>query len=69
MTDSAVTNIPMPSDLAKEIEARARDYGMDLATFIAFIARVQLRQSDREFMSAVKFVFAKYPNALRKLAQ
>ena len=69
MPQTPVTNIPMPSDLATELEKEAAKYGMDLPTFIALTSRVTLRQLDREFMSAVKFVFTKYPNALRKLAQ
>ncbi len=69
MSQAAVTNIPMPTELAKEMEAQAAKFGMDLPTFMAFIARVQLHRLDREFVSAVKFVFKKHPNALRKLAQ
>jgi hypothetical protein len=69
MPQGPITNIPMPSDLASELESQASKFGMDLPTFMAFIARVHLRKLDREFTSAVKFLFTKYPNALRKLAQ
>ena len=69
MSHVPITNVPIPADLAKEMEAQAAKFGMDLATYVAFIARVHLRLLDRDFVSAVKFVFSKYPNTLEKLAQ
>lgn len=65
----AITNIPMPQDLAQQMQERAAKFGMDLPTFLAFIARVHVDRLDREFENAVKFLFTKYPAALRKLAQ
>ncbi len=53
MSQVPTTNVPMRADLAKEMEEQAARYGMDLPTFLAFISRVQLRQLDREFVSAV----------------
>lgn len=67
--DSGVTNVPIPTDLAQELEQQAKRFGMSLATYIAFIARANLRQHDADFVRAARFVFSRYPATLRKLAE
>jgi len=66
---SPVTNIPFPSDVIAELEPRAKKFGMDVPTYLAFLARVEIRGHDKEFARAVRFAFSKFPQTLRKLAQ
>lgn len=63
------TNVPFPNDVLAQIEPRAKRFGMDVPTYLAFLARVEIHGHDKEFARAVKFVFSKFPETLRKLAQ
>lgn len=69
MNAPSLINIPMPAELAKEMETQAGRFGMDLPTFLAFLARVQVNAIDPDFSGAVKFLLTKYPNTLRELAK
>ncbi len=64
-----VTNVSIPTDLARALEARAASAGMTLPAYIALLARVQIRQHDHGFEDATRHLFKTYPNALRKLAE
>ncbi len=64
-----VTNVPFPADLAREMEIRAVKRGMSLPTYMAFLARVQIRQHDPAFTQAAEQVFKKFPESMRKLAE
>jgi len=64
-----VVNVPFPAGLAQELEARAAKAGMSLQTYIAFLARVDIRRHDPAFVAAVQHLFKKYPESLRKLAE
>ena len=59
----------MPTSLLRDLEPLAKKMGLSVPAYLAFIARVGVRQHDAEFVSAAKYVFSKFPNALRKLAQ
>jgi len=69
MTSTPMTNVPIPSDLAKELEAQAKKAGMTLPVYVAFLARVGARQHDDDFRLAAKHLFSSYPKTLRKLAE
>ncbi len=64
-----MTNVPIPAELAQDLEVQAKKAGMSLAAYVAFLARVGLRKHDEEFRNAVRHVFSKYPETLRKLSQ
>ncbi|MFN0132361.1 MAG: hypothetical protein ACKVW3_07520 [Phycisphaerales bacterium] len=66
---SQVTHIPFQNEVIAELEPRAKKFGMDVPTYLAFLARVEIRGHDKEFSRAVRFAFSKYPQTLRKLAQ
>ncbi len=63
------TQISIPANLYHELEVLARKHGMDVPAYIAFITRIQLHDHDRAFVNATRFVFAKYSETLRKLAE
>jgi hypothetical protein len=65
----AQTQVQLPTSLVQELEAQAAKAGLSLSSYLAFIARVNVRQHDSEFVRVAKQLFAKYPDALRKLAQ
>lgn len=65
----AQTNIQLPTTLVQELQAQAAKAGLSLTSYLAFITRVNVRQHDAEFVRVAKQLFAKYPDALRKLAQ
>jgi len=63
------TTVPLKADLARALTEQATKHGMSLQTYIAFIARVNLRRLDREFTAATRATFNKFPETLRKLSQ
>jgi hypothetical protein len=69
MTEVATTIVSLPTDLVRELDTQAKRAGLPLPAYLALLSRVAIRHHDSEFVSAVRFAFSKYPNALRKLAQ
>jgi hypothetical protein len=69
MTEVATTNVLLPTDLVHELNDQAKRSGLPLPAYLAFLSRAAAQQHDAEFVGALKFAYAKYPNALRKLAQ
>lgn len=69
MAPQTPNQITLPPGVAQDLEARAKKAGLSLPAYLAFLSRVQARGHDNEFVNAAKFLFSKYPNALRKLAQ
>lgn len=69
MTEIAITNVALPSDLVEELNDQAKRSGLPLSAYLAFLSRAAARQHDAEFVGALKYTFSKYPNALRRLAQ
>ena len=64
-----VTQIELPTDLVEELTARASQAGLTLKAYIAFLARIEIRKHDAQFVQAAQSLFKTYPEALRKLAQ
>jgi hypothetical protein len=64
-----VTNVPFPAELAKELQGRAERAGMDLPTYLAYLARVDIRSHDPAFAAATRHLFKKFPESMRKLAE
>jgi len=69
MTESAITNVKLPIELVDELNNQAKRSGLPLPAYLAFLSRAAARQHDAEFAGALKYVFLKYPNALKQLAQ
>jgi hypothetical protein len=69
MATEETTTIEIPTALATDLEARAKAMGLILAAYLSFLLRVGSRQHDAEFISAAKYLFSKYPAALRELVQ
>jgi hypothetical protein len=69
MTEVATTNVALPTELVQELASNAKRFGLTLPAYLAFLSRTAVRQHDAEFVSALKFAFSKYPNALQRLAQ
>ncbi|MEX2218334.1 MAG: hypothetical protein WD749_06195 [Phycisphaerales bacterium] len=65
----AQTQVQLPTPLVQELEAQAAKCGMSLPGYLAFIARVNVRQHDAEFVRVAKLLFSKYSETLRTLAQ
>ncbi len=63
------TNIPFPNDALAQLEPLAKRFGMDVPTYLLFLARIEIRGHDKEFARAAKFAFSKFPETLRKLSQ
>ena len=68
MSETAITNVPLPTDIARELEAQAKRTGLSLPAYLALLARAAGRRHDDEFLNAARYIFTKYPNTLRKLA-
>ena len=64
-----VTQIQLPTELVDELQERAAQAGLGLEAYIAFLARIQIRQHDSQFVQAAQSLFKTYPEALRELAQ
>ncbi len=69
MSSVQETQVTLPTDLVKQLEAQAKAHGLGLVAYLKFVTRIKDRQHDAEFNDAAKFAFSKYPNTLRKLAQ
>ncbi len=69
MTTVPTQQVTLPSDLVAELTAAAKAMGLDLAAYLVFLRRSHERRHDAKFRDAAKYVFSKYPNTLRKLAQ
>jgi carbamate kinase len=69
MVTTATINVPLPTELVKELESRAAKSGLDVPTYVALLARMHIRQHDPAFRDAARFVFAKFPDALKRLSQ
>lgn len=62
-------SLTVPPDLARDLENQAKGMGMSVIAYLRFLMRVETRKHDAAFVDAAKFVFSKYPNTLRTLAQ
>lgn len=63
------TTVSLPTALVAELEERAAKAGMSLATYLAFLARVEVEGHDSAFVSAAQQLFQKFPKSLKKLAE
>ena len=63
------TPVTLPGDLAAALEREAKAMGLDVPAYVAFIRDCHLKGLDGRFRDAAKYVFGKYPETLRKLAQ
>lgn len=63
------TPVTFPGDLAAALEREAKAMGLDVPTYVAFLRDCNLKGLDARFRDAAKYVFSKYPETLRKLAQ
>lgn len=69
MTESATTDVELPTQLVEELNAQAKRSGLSLSAYLAFLSRSAARQHDTQFVDALKYAFTKYPNTLQRLAQ
>jgi len=69
MTEVSTTTVALPTDLVRELDVQAKRMGLAMPVYLALLSRVGNRHHDAEFLSAVRYAFTKYPNALRKLAK
>jgi hypothetical protein len=59
----------LPEELLAELRARASRMGLELPAYLKFMMASQDKRLDSRFRDAVRHVFTKYPETLRKLAQ
>ena len=65
----ALSQISIPTDMAKRLEAAAAAMGMDIPAYIAFLEQCRQGRLDAKAQDAVRFMFRKHDESLRKLAQ
>jgi hypothetical protein len=65
----AQTQIQLPADLAEQLSRDAADMKLSLPAYLAYLRECSARQLDASFRDAAKYMFAKYPETLRKLSQ
>lgn len=63
------TQVTLPTDQVERLTREAKAMGLDLSAYLDFLATVAKRKHDAAFVDAAKYAFARYPEALRKLAQ
>jgi hypothetical protein len=61
--------VALPTHLVEELEAQAAKFGLSVPAYIAFLARVETRKHDARFVEAARFVFSRYRETLKALAQ
>jgi len=69
MSVVTTTNLKVSTDIARSLEDQAKGMGVSVEAYLRFLMRVETRKHDAAFVDAAKFVFSKYPNTLRTLAQ
>lgn len=66
---SGTTSITLPTDLAERLQQQAKAMGLSVSTYLLMLEKERQRSADPQFNQAVKFLFNKYPDTMRKLAQ
>jgi hypothetical protein len=59
----------LPSDQANRLDAEAKAMGLPVPAYVEFLRNCQQRSHDPHFKDATRYVFKKYPETLKKLAQ
>jgi hypothetical protein len=62
-------SVELPIELIERLEAEARDMGLTLGSYVEFLRRCKHHQHSAAFVDASRYVFKKFPESLRKLAQ
>lgn len=62
-------SIELPSKQVDQLEADARDMGLSVAAYIEFLRRCSQMPHRAPFVDATRYVFKRFPKALRKLAE
>ncbi len=55
--------------MSQRLENEAKSHGLDVPSYLMLLQRAQERGHKPDFMSGMKFVFSKYEETLRKLAE
>jgi hypothetical protein len=55
--------------MSERLENEAKSMGLDVPSYLLFLQRAKERGHKSDFMSGMKFVFSKYEDTLRKLAE
>ena len=63
------TPVSLPTDLVDRLNAGAKALGMDVSAYLSFLENCRNTRLDAKAQDAVKFMFTKHADSLRKLAQ
>ena len=63
------TTFTLPAETAEQLADGARRMGMSVEAFIGYLANTVTRKHDAQFGAAVRNLYTKYPETLRKLSQ
>jgi hypothetical protein len=63
------TQISLPTELVKQLEADAKANGVELSTYVLMLKQLAARRPDGRAREAAQFMVAKHAESLRKLAQ
>ena len=63
------TVVQLPADLVERLTQDARAMGLELAAYLVYLEQLKLRRLDSKSQDAIRFVFSKHRESLRKLAQ
>ena len=62
-------SIPVSDERYAKLQREAAAMGMSIETYVEFRENSRDRKLDPQFQSAAKYLFRKFPETLRKLAQ
>lgn len=66
---SQTRHIEFPVEQAAQLEAAAKAMGMTVPAYVEFLKNCRERGHDAKFAEAAGYVFKKYPQTLKKLAE
>lgn len=69
MTTTPNVSLTLPAELAAELDQRAKAMGLDVASYIRFLEQKARRAIDPRTQDAIRFMFSKHSESLRKLGQ
>ncbi len=67
--DQPVRPIEFPGDQADRLEAEAKRMGLSVPAYVEFLRNSRDRNLDARFKDAAGYVFKKYPETMKKLAE
>ena len=62
-------SISLPREQAEQLARQAASMGLSVPAYLHLLERAKSHRNDPRFLRAIRFVFTKYPETLKRLSQ